>query len=171
MDLRTKAAVAAFLVTTVFITNFFMGLILESRDRNIKYKDENDYMYLLVNILMWHAVTLGCFVVMAICIVAYHNTTYKDAIARLTGWADRTDKLTVLAFVVTLTILFGIGMYIIEGKYIDSIAFEVGFPFSSFAKLKLRRVPDSHNFTRKMIEAFNLFAVLLFAAVLFFYTW
>lgn len=170
MDTRYKVAVTGFLAVTVLLTNFFMGLVMQAKDHNSPYKDEDDYKYFLINVVMWHAVAITCLAVAGVWVVAYYDKSFADCFTMLMAMASSTDKLTLLAFSITLSLLFGIGMYIIEGKYIDALAFELSFPFSTFGKLKLRRIPKSHSFTRKMIEAFNLFALLIFSVVLFFYT-
>jgi hypothetical protein len=121
---------------------------------------------------MWLAVMLTL-----VCLVIISFSTYYDVPLQQTVldfvilMKSNVDATLLLSFTMALTMIFGVGMYLIEGKYIDYIVFILGFPFSEFGALKLRRRPKSYKFTQKMIEAFNLFALLTFSVVLFFYTW
>jgi hypothetical protein len=172
MKTTIKLGITMLLAVSVILTNVFIGFIMSAIDPNQQYKDEEDYKYLFINVAMWLAVMLTL-----VCLVIISFSTYYDVPLQQTVldfvilMKSNVDATLLLSFTMALTMIFGVGMYLIEGKYIDYIVFILGFPFSEFGALKLRRRPKSYKFTQKMIEAFNLFALLTFSVVLFFYTW
>jgi hypothetical protein len=172
MELGPKIGITLFLTSTVVITNVLMGFIMENKDPNDSYRDEDDYKYLLINVLMWLGVVVVVAIVAVISFATYNELGVKATFYRLLEFLRKnTDAVLLLSFTLSLTLIYGTGMYLIEGKYIDNIVFILGFPLSGFGSLRLRRNPKSHMFTRKMIEAFNLFALLMFTVILFVYTW